>query len=129
MLQSGGLLLPYLQDQQTKKWATDVALLHLPISSRGVFCAVQHGDGVAVLLPFLGVSSLNFGPLARAAFFLARAAGASAAQAWLRCADWAGRDHLYRRGVRRSKPVPWEPVAAQDEHLPCEPCPALLEPC
>jgi hypothetical protein len=26
--------------------------------------------GVAVLLPFLGVSSLNFGPLARVAFFL-----------------------------------------------------------
>jgi hypothetical protein len=26
--------------------------------------------GVAVLLPFLGVSSLNFGPLVRAAFFL-----------------------------------------------------------
>jgi hypothetical protein len=26
--------------------------------------------GVAVLLPFLGVSSLNFGPLATAAFFL-----------------------------------------------------------
>ena len=36
--------------------------------------------GVAVLLPFLGVSSLNFGPLATAAFFLrwfvlAKAAG------------------------------------------------------
>ena len=28
--------------------------------------------GVAVLLPFLGVSSLNFGPLATAAFFLIR---------------------------------------------------------
>jgi hypothetical protein len=27
--------------------------------------------GVVVLLPFLGVSSLNFGPLATAAFFLA----------------------------------------------------------
>jgi hypothetical protein len=27
--------------------------------------------GVAALLPFLGVSSLNFGPLARVAFFLA----------------------------------------------------------
>jgi hypothetical protein len=27
--------------------------------------------GVAVLLPFLGVSSLNFGPLATTAFFLA----------------------------------------------------------
>jgi hypothetical protein len=27
--------------------------------------------GVVMLLPFLGVSSLNFGPLARAAFFLA----------------------------------------------------------
>jgi hypothetical protein len=26
--------------------------------------------GVAVLLPFLGVSSQNFGPLARVAFFL-----------------------------------------------------------
>ena len=26
--------------------------------------------GVAVLLPFLGVSSLNFGPLVTAAFFL-----------------------------------------------------------
>jgi hypothetical protein len=26
--------------------------------------------GVVVLLPFLGVSSLNFGPLATAAFFL-----------------------------------------------------------
>jgi hypothetical protein len=26
--------------------------------------------GVAALLPFLGVSSLNFGPLARVAFFL-----------------------------------------------------------
>ena len=30
--------------------------------------------GVAVLLPFLGVSSLNFGPLVRAAFFLGRSA-------------------------------------------------------
>ena len=28
--------------------------------------------GVALLLPFLGVSSLNFGPLATAAFFLGR---------------------------------------------------------
>jgi hypothetical protein len=28
--------------------------------------------GVVVLLPFLGVSSLNFGPLATAAFFLAQ---------------------------------------------------------
>jgi len=33
---------------------------------------VQHAIGVVVLLPFLGVSSLNFGPLATAAFFLAR---------------------------------------------------------
>ncbi len=31
--------------------------------------------GVALSLPFLGVSSLNFGPLARAAFFSARALG------------------------------------------------------
>jgi hypothetical protein len=30
--------------------------------------------GVAVLLPFLGVSSLNFGPLARVAFFLSQGA-------------------------------------------------------
>jgi hypothetical protein len=33
--------------------------------------ALRYRDGVAVSLPFLGVSSLNFGPLATAAFFLA----------------------------------------------------------
>jgi hypothetical protein len=37
----------------------------------GVIIAVRYGDGVAVSQPFLGVSSLNFGPLATAAFFLA----------------------------------------------------------
>ena len=31
---------------------------------------VLKGAGVAVSLPFLGVSSLNFGPLATVAFFL-----------------------------------------------------------
>jgi hypothetical protein len=53
----------------TKK-GSDAALLRLPSRQEGLDCAVQHGDGVAVLLPFLGVSSLNFGPLSRAAFFL-----------------------------------------------------------
>jgi len=37
---------------------------------RILIIAVRYGDGVAVSLPFLGVSSLNFGPLATAAFFL-----------------------------------------------------------
>ncbi len=31
---------------------------------------MRYGDGVVISLPFLGVSSLNFGPLATAAFFL-----------------------------------------------------------
>jgi hypothetical protein len=52
----------------TKK-GSDAALLRLPSHQEGLDCAVQHGDGVAVLLPFLGVSSLNFGPLSRAALF------------------------------------------------------------
>src|SRR3954463_12955342 len=39
---------------------------------RILIIAVRYGDGVAVSLPFLGVSSLNFGPLATAAFFLVR---------------------------------------------------------
>jgi hypothetical protein len=37
----------------------------------GVIIAVRYGDGVALSQPFLGVSSLNFGPLATVAFFLA----------------------------------------------------------
>jgi hypothetical protein len=41
---------------------------------RGVNIALRYGDGVAVSQPFLGVSSLNFGPLATVAFFLARMA-------------------------------------------------------
>jgi hypothetical protein len=37
---------------------------------RTVYVALRYGDFVAVSLPFLGVSSLNFGPLATAAFFI-----------------------------------------------------------
>jgi hypothetical protein len=45
------------------------------VSGRDAYLiAVRHRDGVAVPLPFLGVSSLNFGPLATAALF--HAAGA-----------------------------------------------------
>lgn len=41
---------------------------------RTLFCALQERDGVALLLPFLGVSSLDFGPLLRGwPFFLSRA--------------------------------------------------------
>ena len=41
---------------------------------RTVVCASQERDGVAVLLPFLGVSSLDFGPLLMGRpFFLAAA--------------------------------------------------------
>src|SRR5215207_11091504 len=36
-----------------------------------LICAVQQGDWRRPVVPFLGVSSLNFGPLATAAFFLA----------------------------------------------------------
>ncbi len=36
----------------------------------GGYIALRYDDGVVVSLPFLGVSSLNFGPLATAAFFL-----------------------------------------------------------
>jgi hypothetical protein len=33
-----------------------------------LYCAVRYGDGVALSLPFLGVSSLNFGPLSSGLF-------------------------------------------------------------
>src|SRR4030095_9711589 len=43
---------------------------------RTVYVALRYGGFVAVSLPFLGVSSLNFGPLATAAFFLKNDQGA-----------------------------------------------------
>jgi hypothetical protein len=42
----------------------------LQFVQRDVHIALRYGDGVVISLPFLGVSSLNFGPLATAAFFL-----------------------------------------------------------
>jgi hypothetical protein len=46
--------------------------LRFPLLRAIVHCNIA--IGVAMLLPFLGVSSLNFGPLATAAFFLGRSA-------------------------------------------------------
>jgi hypothetical protein len=40
---------------------------------RGVNIAVRYGDGVALSQPFLGVSSLNFGPLFSGLFSVCRA--------------------------------------------------------
>jgi hypothetical protein len=52
-----------------KKTGSDAALLCLPISPSRAIVHCNIAIGVAVLLPFLGVSSLNFGPLATAAYF------------------------------------------------------------
>src|SRR3712207_2878992 len=62
---------------------TSCALAHATLTFRLrnclLFCASQHivlswfGDWRRHPLPFLGVSSLNFGPLATAAFFLSAA--------------------------------------------------------
>jgi hypothetical protein len=46
------------------------ALLCLAFLSAQAIVRCNIAIGVAMLLPFLGVSSLNFGPLATAAFFL-----------------------------------------------------------
>ncbi|MBQ0819752.1 hypothetical protein KBI52_05905 [Microvirga sp. HBU67558] len=46
-----------------KKKGSHAALLSLPIEWASRIFAVQYDDGVVISLPFLGVSSLNFGPL------------------------------------------------------------------
>ncbi len=71
--------------------------------------------GVACRMPFLGVSSLNFGPLATAAFFLARTGEAPIGRLFRRGPrSLQGRPEGYSAAIRRglrSPPISWVTVA------------------
>jgi hypothetical protein len=70
-----------------------------PLQSQVASLLVQHGTaiGVALPLPFLGVSSLNFGPLFRAAFFSAFSVPRAAASRTREGCASLGRDAARRQ--------------------------------
>jgi hypothetical protein len=59
-----------LQDSSNKNGQRCCPFELADCSGKNYLLQCNTAIGVAVLLPFLGVSSLNFGPLARVAFFL-----------------------------------------------------------
>ena len=62
--------MPWLHASSHKKGQQCCAFDLADCSGKNYLLQCSTAIGVAVLLPFLGVSSLNSGPLARVAFFL-----------------------------------------------------------
>jgi hypothetical protein len=75
LVDRGGAVIPHggmppLQDSSNKNGQRCCAFELADCSGENYILQCSTAIGVAGLLPFLGVSSLNFGPLARVAFFL-----------------------------------------------------------